>query len=976
MRRSAPLAQVREDAHDLLRKSKRAMERLGGLLETLGLSPRASSRDSPGDTPQSKALFKTRDLWLAIQRHSKIDDASKREAKLIHDLAQLKRLFEDDEALDEASRSSRVCLEYALQRDAFTWLTQLALDGPTAITASFMTLMVSLVEKQDDDFLAQEDVCRNLQRLFQYLYTRRRHQSHLLLDTAELLTRICQKTMKLPPLISIWFDRDIWRLRVPLGQEHLFDRTFVVRQTVADDRALRDEFLLFQLLLAHVSERDAIGRLSRDCIFMLVAAARDEPEALLWIGVSDLPKVIATTLGACWSNMALSSRTSATDKEDVEAADAAFRQLIDHLQWLQDLIKATSNIRFKLAFIVAYREHFLAAILYPSVLSTSAIDDAGSIEPGVLAIMQIDALCRCLREPELIDATLAYLFGIANTVSALSNAPAEGPDPGLSTTTPSLFSMLDILHDNLRPESPQELQAASLRLCDTLLGRMGLHVEEILLHVRTIDMRRPAAGWLEGFDGTDADFAALADLRSGASASGPVVATTAPGDSERMTSAAADLEHDLLPLVDSQPTPLALLLPTDTKVLWNPVATLGSELEYASVMHGSGRVLHPQRLYTISTQPGSGPWLLECCFQVIERWTSNDLTDAVLLSATGVILNVLSCRRISLAGWFSGEPLEQCLLYRGKAGDENSVLQEIDDECTAVEAELGLVSDMIKMDDATEFKGLLAMKGSGEVTASGLMSSLKVAAVALANHDVPGRRLELYKGFIDELTTVIRLRRKLTGAALTATERPPRRPSVQLLPTAGSGSATPLRPVSPAFMRRTASNLGTSPGAHPPELMSSEPTSLPQRPKTPMRIQFGTKGRVPSAPSTSVPRSPVLPSAITAASHHIGRSASPGIGARPTSQLSQQTSGLITASTMTASTTATPAAEMIATAVTRTRRRPTSAGGVRREDEVVIEWVPLLPKLPELHSSRASAARHSTTSNSPEAIRNKRNESK
>lgn len=245
--------------------------------------------------PHQRLLhFKT--TWYAIQRHSTILDKWKRQEKLIPDIERISHLL-----CDECTRADRVapkaCLEFALQRDIFSWLVTLAVGGPPTLAGCIIQAYIAIIENQDEDFMTHEIISNNLTTLFKHL-NKRKHKAYLVQETVKLLFVICSKIHHYPPLLSMFFDGTAWKDRLKYTSADNFRAPEVSSN---GHPRFEEEFLIFYLLIDNMHGTEDHGDFCRTGLLYLIDSCRSSADIQRWIAESEFPIFITVGLGSHYS---------------------------------------------------------------------------------------------------------------------------------------------------------------------------------------------------------------------------------------------------------------------------------------------------------------------------------------------------------------------------------------------------------------------------------------------------------------------------------------------------------------------------------------------------------------------------------------------------------------------------------------------------------------------------------------------------
>ena len=189
-----------------------------------------------------------------------------------------------------------------------------------------------------------------------------------------------------------------------------------------------DAFPLCHLLLAHVHHAGRTGDFARTGLLYMFEAAARAPALDAWLLASDVPTLMASGLGALYSQLARALSIVHGDAAlpgvlalsdygtgvPVGGAESAFSPrhrahlatFLASLAFWQDVVRHTRG-RLRAVLLERFRALFVRQLLYPSLLQSSDCD-AGS---AVAVLTYVDVMVEELGEPELLGGMVRFFAG-------------------------------------------------------------------------------------------------------------------------------------------------------------------------------------------------------------------------------------------------------------------------------------------------------------------------------------------------------------------------------------------------------------------------------------------------------------------------------------------------------------------------------------------------------------------------------------
>ncbi|KAF7197902.1 hypothetical protein HII31_00774 [Pseudocercospora fuligena] len=414
-----------------------------------------------------------------------------------------------------------VCFRFAASKQIYATIARAAtVSQYEPVIRSSIAVFVSLVDSEEEEFLASEHFAKCLMRLVRKVI----ESGEVLVDTEtetsilELLFTIAAKIRLQPEILPVWFQST--------AKPELED-VFVREKKSFVGITQKDDFPLCYIFIERVHHEGRIGDFARTGLLYIFEATGRSVNLEEWVLSSDLPTLMASGLGALYSQL---SRELSILHADAElpavlamsdystthpraTAESAFSQrhrshmttFLSYLAFWQDVLDHCRSADVKQTLLDHFQILFLRQLLYPSILQSSDTDAGSSV--AVLSYM--NAILDALEYPDLLHMILVYLLAIDNERShALSapQSPVKVDRPPRSPTTirrrqslmllsaprdpddavePILFNLVDLITTNIESNNSQSVFAA-LRLASTLITRQRKYAFGSLLKVEKV----------------------------------------------------------------------------------------------------------------------------------------------------------------------------------------------------------------------------------------------------------------------------------------------------------------------------------------------------------------------------------------------------------------------------------------------------------------------------------------------------------
>ncbi|KAK9450393.1 Retinoic acid induced 16-like protein-domain-containing protein [Limtongia smithiae] len=282
----------------------------------------------------------------------------------------------------------------------------------------------------------------------------------------------------------------------------------------------RDDFPLFRYTLDLVHREGRAGEFARTGLIYIVESAIPESDLERWILNSDFGMLIASGLGALYSQLNRSvPRTfqstrepkivsmakesgrkfvpvsigealpGQVDPEEEAANNGHLRMFLSYLAFWQDILGHCKSHAIRDLLLENFDALFLKQLLLPSLAEST--DISGSVAIAVMVYLR--AMFESLNEPNIVDLLFKSLMvdnkretstSTKHAVTAaaiIDDFGSDGDEPERRTTKPT-FSLVDLISDSLESAS-QETNGAALQLVSTLLRKHYPYTLNSLFHV-------------------------------------------------------------------------------------------------------------------------------------------------------------------------------------------------------------------------------------------------------------------------------------------------------------------------------------------------------------------------------------------------------------------------------------------------------------------------------------------------------------
>ncbi|KAF2836758.1 hypothetical protein M501DRAFT_1059701 [Patellaria atrata CBS 101060] len=406
--------------------------------------------------------------------------------------------------LNDESRSPapHLCLTYAASSHIFSAVSKIA---STAFNESLVReavgLFSALIDSEEEGFLENEHFADALMTFIGKVSgpTNVAVGEDTDGEIVELLFGIAAKIRLQPEILPVWFTT---KTRLSREEDENRGRSLTKGKPV-DFAGItqKEDFPLCYQLIDHVHHEGRIGDFARTGLLYIFESASKSQNLEQWIVESDLPTLMASGLGALYSQ--LSRKLSIVHREtelpiilalsdygEPQASHEADNMyspefqvhmdtFLSYLTFWQDVLEHCRSIDVKETLIDHFRVLFLQQLLYPSLLESSDVDGGSSV--AVLTYLR--RILDALDHQELVHMILHYLLAlpedsglpktpispvaIKRRASLMMLTQLENEDERLN---PSLFNLVDLVLNGVQSRNSQTVIAA-LKLVTVILSK-------------------------------------------------------------------------------------------------------------------------------------------------------------------------------------------------------------------------------------------------------------------------------------------------------------------------------------------------------------------------------------------------------------------------------------------------------------------------------------------------------------------------
>ncbi|KAG8624489.1 hypothetical protein KVT40_007556 [Elsinoe batatas] len=414
--------------------------------------------------------------------------------RLVVDLRQLSTLLREE----LRSPAPYTCLSFAAASQIYGAIGRAAsICRDERVISEAVALFSILIDSEMEGFVSSRAFARSLMRFSMrildsgYAYVTDDTEAQLV----EVLFAIAAKIRLEPDILDVWF--------APSGRAES-EEEFVREKKSFVGITQKDDFPLCYLFMDRVHHEGRIGDFARTGLLYIFEAASRSITLDAWIVASDLPTLMASALGALYSQLsrelsllqdpnglpmllAMSDYLEINQDTGVETISseshkAHMATFLSDLTFWQDILDHCKSVDVKQTLLDHFQILFLQQLLYPSLLQSSDTDGGSS----VAVMTYLNSILQTLTDDSLSNMLLSYLLATSQ------RSPAERPpspsvmrrrsslmnltiaEPEEERLEPSLFNLVDLIHNGLQSKNPQTTFAA-LKLFTTILTLQPAH---------------------------------------------------------------------------------------------------------------------------------------------------------------------------------------------------------------------------------------------------------------------------------------------------------------------------------------------------------------------------------------------------------------------------------------------------------------------------------------------------------------------
>ncbi|KAH0552872.1 hypothetical protein GP486_006926 [Trichoglossum hirsutum] len=579
--------------------------------------------------------------------------------------------------LDEESRTlaPHLCLSFASTSQIFVPISKIATTcHSNHVIHEAISTFNKLIDNEEEEFLGNDAFAQSLMTFM----VRVAGGSVMVLEAeteaevVELMYGVASKIRLQPEVLPAWFSS---RGRSTVRGE---DSMLGERERFAGVTH-KEDFPLFYLLIDYVHHEGRVGDFSRTGLLYIVELASVSEELERWIVESDLATLMASGLGALYSQLsrklvvsysrgetpsilAFSDHPGDQPTFGAESSNSPEFQthmdtFLSYLVFWQDVIEHCKSTEVKQTLLDHFHILFLQQLLYPSLLESSDVDGGSSV--AVLTYLR--RILESIDHPDLIHLILHYLLALPDLQSQEPVPLPKPKSPGAARRrksldlltrfadvedkpTPELFNLIDLILTSLKSKSQQTI-TATLKLVSAILRRHYRYALSTLLRVspapvapqRTIGAHNKELELL---------FSLVANI----------------GGEDNIDESYENYLKDNLRFLETHPCSMELLVVKDA-------TGAPTQSTPGTVLGGVIRELYPHTL-----RPEDP--LLRALVGLFETFFLNNVETN--LSLTGAIVDLAACGSMRLEGWLFVDPTKY--KHYDSSDDEDEREENLNDE--------------------------------------------------------------------------------------------------------------------------------------------------------------------------------------------------------------------------------------------------------------------------------------------------------
>ncbi|KAI2641374.1 Retinoic acid induced 16-like protein-domain-containing protein [Hypomontagnella submonticulosa] len=620
------------------------------LIANTRLSSGSTSKDAARDPIRRRQRFEKEYsqllyIWRKCSDLTKDEDAAENVEIRLQGLTNI--------LADESRRPlPHPCISFSATKQIYIPIAKIATTSYNEwIIKEAILFFATLIESEEEAFVESDAFSTSLTNLLVRITGANglRLGPDTEVKVVELAFNITTKIRLEPHILSAWFKSH--------PDNHGNDEKARDQREKFAGRTQKQDFPLFYILMDYIHHEGKIGDFARTGLLYIIESASSSVALEQWIVESDLSTLMATGLGALYSQLsrklvidhppenlppvlALSDYEHPTSTfEIVSSCNPDFQlhleTFLSHLLFWQDVLNHCRSVEVNSTLLEHFQVIFLQQLLYPSLLESSDVDGGSSV--AVLTYLR--RILETLDHPDMINLILHYLLALPD---AESSAPSDA-EPSVSAArkrksmdlatmmatrvessyTPLLFNLVDLIHSCLKSRNQQTV-CVTLQLVATILKRHHRYATTTLLHTESINSatsRRTV-----GAHQQEVEF--LTTL------AGSV------GGQDNFDEMYDNILKDSMTRVEGHPCCLKLVAPK--------LSTNNHKLPaIPDSLPGAPRDVPP---HTLSTEDP----LLNSLLDILETFFVNPVE--MNLSATETIIDLAVCGYVSVEGWLLRHP--------------------------------------------------------------------------------------------------------------------------------------------------------------------------------------------------------------------------------------------------------------------------------------------------------------------------------
>ncbi|KAI0396816.1 Retinoic acid induced 16-like protein-domain-containing protein [Xylariaceae sp. FL0594] len=427
------------------------------------------------------------------------------------------RLQELTNILAEESRRPlpHPCISFSATKQIYISVAKIAITSYNEwIIREAVSFFATLLDSEEEAFVENDAFSASLTNLL--VRVTGANSIRLGQDTeakvVELAFNVTTKIRLDPDVLPTWFKKR--------SESASQDDKFKDDRERFAGRTQKQDFPLFYLLMDYIQHEGRVGDFARTGLLYIIEGASQSVALEQWIVESDLSTIMATGLGALYSQLsrklvidhppqdlppvlAFSDYEHPTTTSEIVSSCSPDYQLhmdtfLSHLLFWQDVLNHCRSIEVKSTLLEHFQTIFLQQLLYPSLLESSDVDGGSSV--AVLTYLR--RILEALDHPDMINLILHYLLALPETdsMSQSFSEPAVSAarkrksvdlasmmaSKMESSYSPLLFNLVDLIHSCLKSQNDQTV-CVTLQLVATVLKRHHRYAIVTLLHTEGID---------------------------------------------------------------------------------------------------------------------------------------------------------------------------------------------------------------------------------------------------------------------------------------------------------------------------------------------------------------------------------------------------------------------------------------------------------------------------------------------------------